>query len=73
MPDVTFRCFILQIFIPSDNSEQKSFFGQNVDFLVYLSSNLVPSLISFSFASDVILCVQSLDVSELKLDLRVRI
>jgi len=37
-------------------------------FQVDLSLDLVPSLISISFASDDFLCVQNLDVAELKLD-----
>jgi hypothetical protein len=46
-------------------------YGQDVDFLVDLSSDLVPGLISFSFASDALLCVQSLHISKPKLDLRI--
>jgi hypothetical protein len=61
------------VLFPSDPSEQKFASNQNVDFLVDLSSDLVPRLKNLSFTSDELLCVQSLDVLEPKHDLRVRI
>jgi len=41
--------------------------------MVNLSSHLVSSLNSFTLASDALLCVKNLEVSEPKLDLIIRI
>jgi hypothetical protein len=60
---------VLQSRIASKASYQSASSDQSIDFKFDLSSYLVPSHNSFSFASDAFLCVHSLDISDPKVDL----